>query len=194
MRFESTEFVRSYGTSAQLEVSSGPEIAFAGRSNVGKSSLLNKLCGRKSLARVSSKPGKTVCINFFHLESIYLVDLPGYGYAKVSRDEKKRWSDLMEHYFQSGRNLRLAVQLIDMRHAPSRDDETMLAFYRDMKIPFIVALTKSDKLNRGEYRKMLDELTAQLAAYGPAGVIPFSAVTGEGVPELRAVIENVVLK
>lgn len=100
----------------------------------------------------------------------------------------------MEHYFQSGRNLRLAVQLIDMRHAPSRDDETMLAFYRDMEIPFLVALTKSDKLNRGEYRKMLDELTAQLAAYGPSGVIPFSAVTGEGVPELRTVIENVVLK
>lgn len=194
MRFESAEFVRSYGTAAQLDVSGAPEIAFAGRSNVGKSSLLNKLCGRKSLARVSSKPGKTVCINFFRLESIYLVDLPGYGYAKVSRDEKKRWSDLMEHYFQSGRDLRLAVQLIDMRHAPSCDDETMLAFYRDMKIPFVAALTKSDKLNRGEYRERLDELTARLAVYAPVGIFPFSAVSGEGVPELRAVIENVALK
>lgn len=192
MRFESAEFVRSYGTAAQLEDSHAPEIAFAGRSNVGKSSLLNKLCGRKALARVSSKPGKTVCINFFRLESAYLVDLPGYGYAKVSRDEKQRWSELMEHYFQSGRDLRLAVQLIDMRHAPSRDDETMLAFYRDMKIPFVAALTKSDKLNKGEYQKMLDALTAQLAAYGPVGIIPFSAVSGQGVPELRAVIETVL--
>lgn len=191
MRFETAEFVRSYGTAEQLEPSNAPEVAFAGRSNVGKSSLLNKLCGRKSLARVSSKPGKTVCINFFRLESIYLVDLPGYGYAKVSRDEKKRWSELMEHYFQSGRDLRLAIQLIDMRHAPSRDDETMLAFYRDMKIPFIAALTKSDKLNKGEYQKMLESLTAQLAEYGPQCVIPFSAVSGEGVLELRAAIEKI---
>lgn len=191
MRFETAEFIRSYGTAEQLEPSTVPEVAFAGRSNVGKSSLLNKLCGRKSLARVSSKPGKTVCINFFRLEPIRLVDLPGYGYAKVSRDEKKRWSDLMEHYFQSGRDLRLAVQLIDMRHAPSRDDETMLAFYRDMGIPFVAALTKSDKLNKGDYAKMLESLTSQLAEYGPQRVIPFSAITGEGVPELRAIIEKI---
>ena len=192
MRFESTEFIRSYGTAEQLEPSGAPEIAFAGRSNVGKSSLLNRLCNRKSLARVSSKPGKTVCINFFRLENIRLVDLPGYGYARVSREEKKRWSDLMEHYFNSGRSLRLAVQLIDMRHAPSRDDETMLSFYRDSGISFVAALTKCDKLNKGEYQNMLEQLTKKLMEYGPEQIIPFSAVNGAGVPELRAAIEEAV--
>ncbi len=190
MRFEAAEFVRSYGTAQQLAPSTAPEIAFAGRSNVGKSSLLNRLCGRKSLARVSSKPGKTVCINFFRLEPIFLVDLPGYGYARVSHSEKARWSELMEHYFNSGRDLRLAVQLIDMRHAPSRDDETMLAFYRDRGIPFAAALTKSDKLNKTDYQTMLARLTEQLAPYGPQAVIPFSAASGAGVPELRRVIER----
>lgn len=194
MRFASAAFLASYGTPEQLKPSNRPEVAFSGRSNVGKSSLLNKLCERKSLARVSSKPGKTVCVNFFTLEHIHLADLPGYGYAKVSHEEKKRWSGLMEHYFQSGRDIRLVVQLVDMRHAPSKDDEVMLAFLRDAGLPFVVALTKCDKLNKGEYQKMLSQHCEQLAEYGAREVVPFSAVTGEGVQALRKLIESAVVK
>ena len=150
MRFDNAVFETSFGTAAQLVKSDLPEIAFSGRSNVGKSSLLNRLLGRKSLARVSSMPGKTVTINFFKLPDCRLVDLPGYGYAKVSHDEKIRWSELMESYFSSDRNLKLVVQLIDMRHAPSAQDIEMLDYMTECNIPFAVALTKCDKLNKGE--------------------------------------------
>ena len=119
-----------------------PEFAFVGRSNVGKSSMVNKLLNRKSLARVSSTPGKTITINFYNIDdTIYLVDLPGYGYAKVAKTEKSRWADLMEHYFNSGRNLQLVCQLIDMRHPPTKDDIMMVNFLIDNELPFIVVPT-----------------------------------------------------
>ena len=146
MNYNNAKFERSYGISAQLPDSVEPEIAFAGRSNVGKSSLLNKVFNRKSLARVSSVPGKTITINFYDVDGCKFVDLPGYGYAKISRDEKERFGELMEGYFQSGRNIKLVVQLVDMRHKPSQDDYGMIEFMKQMNIPFVIAMTKSDKL------------------------------------------------
>ena len=122
MRYDKAEFKAAYGTFGQLPESDLPEIAFAGRSNVGKSSLLNKLFQRKSLARVSSVPGKTITINFYEAENVNFVDLPGYGYAKVAKTEKQRWAEMMEGYFNSDRNIKLVVQLVDMRHAPSKQD------------------------------------------------------------------------
>ncbi|MBQ8504108.1 MAG: YihA family ribosome biogenesis GTP-binding protein [Clostridia bacterium] len=194
MRFDNAVFETSFGTSGQLKTSDLPEIAFSGRSNVGKSSLLNRLLGRKSLARVSSMPGKTVTINFFKLDSCRFVDLPGYGYAKVSHDEKIRWADLMEGYFSSGRNLKLVVQLIDMRHAPSQQDIDMIEYMTANEIPFIVALTKCDKLNKSERMKQLSEICGILTAYGSISVVPFSATKGEGVEELRGLIAKALEK
>lgn len=190
MRFESAVYEASYGTSKQLVPSTMPEIAFSGRSNVGKSSLLNKLLNRKSLARVSSVPGKTVTVNMFKLDNCRFVDLPGYGYAKVNASEKKRWADLMEAYFNSGRDIRLVVQLVDMRHAPSAQDLDMIEFMTQYKIPFIVALTKCDKLNKTERMNQLTSICEILTKYGNISVVPFSAVKGDGVEEIRNLIEN----
>lgn len=190
MRYDNAVFECSFGTASQLKSSDLPEIAFSGRSNVGKSSLLNKLMGRKSLARVSSMPGKTVTINFFKLDECRFVDLPGYGYAKVSNAEKLRWSELMEHYFSSGRDIKLVVQLIDMRHLPSKQDIEMIEYMKENDIPFIVALTKCDKLNKTERMNMLEEICGVLTKYGNISVVPFSATKGDGTDELRQLIEK----
>lgn len=193
MRFDNAQFETSFGTSGQLVPSTMPEIAFSGRSNVGKSSLLNKLLCRKSLARVSSVPGKTVTVNMFKLDNCRFVDLPGYGYAKVNNKEKERWSDLMESYFNSGRDIRLVVQLIDMRHQPTAQDLQMIEFMKEMDIPFIVALTKCDKLNKTERINNLMSICEVLTKYGNISVIPFSSVKGDGVDEIRAHIEKAVM-
>lgn len=192
MNYSSAQFEAAFGTLRQLPASDKPEIAFAGRSNVGKSSLLNKLFNRKSLARVSSVPGKTITVNFYSVGGIRLVDLPGYGYAKAAPGERRRWAELMEGYFKTNRNLRLVVQLIDMRHKPSADDMTMLSFLREMNYPFIIALTKSDKLNKTEYNARLTALETELADYGDITKIPFSAVNGSGLDLIKAEIERVV--
>ena len=192
MKFDNAQFETSFGVAKQLMPSDMPEVAFSGRSNVGKSSLLNKLMNRKSLARVSSMPGKTVTINFFKLDTCRLVDLPGYGYAKVSNDEKKRWSELMETYFSSGRDIRLVVQLVDMRHAPSQQDIDMIEYMIECKIPFIVALTKADKLNKTERMNQLESICSVVAKYGNIPVVPFSATKGDGTEELRNLIEKYV--
>ena len=194
MKFDNAQFETSFGTAGQLRASDLPEIAFSGRSNVGKSSLLNRLMGRKSLARVSSMPGKTVTINFFKLDNCRLVDLPGYGYAKVSHSEKIRWAELMESYFSSNRDLRLVVQLIDMRHNPSAQDLDMIKYMIDNGIPFVVALTKCDKLNKTERMKQLESICGILTEYGSISVIPFSATKGEGVEELRRYISDAIEK
>lgn len=192
MRYDNAVFEAAYGTFAQLPPSDLPEIAFAGRSNVGKSSLINRLLSRKSLARVSSMPGKTITINFYKLDVCRIVDLPGYGYAKVARDEKKRWAEMMEGYFNSQRNLKLVVQLIDMRHAPSKDDIQMLEYLKEMGYPFIIAMTKSDKLNQGERRARLEALEEELCFVGDVLRIPFSAKTGEGAQEIKQQMEAVL--
>lgn len=190
MRFDNIEFESAYGTSKQLPPSGRPEIVFSGRSNVGKSSLINKIFNRKSVARVSSTPGKTITANFFRGDGVYFVDLPGYGYAKRSESELKRWADLMEGYFQSGRNIALVVQLIDMRHKPTADDMLMLNFLSEMQIPFTIALTKCDKLNKSETEKRRKEIEAELADYKQIEKTEFSAVTGKGSAELQKIIEK----
>jgi GTP-binding protein len=192
MRFDNARFEMACGTFAQLPACTAPEVAFAGRSNVGKSSLLNKLLNRKSLARISAKPGKTITINFYALGTVRLTDLPGYGYAKVAQSEKKRWAEMMEGYFASGRDIRLVVQLIDLRHPPSADDMSMLDYLAQMQYPFVIALTKCDKLNKTERAARMEALKDELAAYPEIRKIPFSAVTGEGAEELRTEIAAAV--
>ena len=189
MRFDKVKYEASYGTAQQLPASEHIEIAFAGRSNVGKSSMLNKILNRKNLARVSSVPGKTVTVNFFDCDGIKLVDLPGYGYAKVNFNEKKRWADLMEGYFTSDRNIRLVVQLTDMRHPVTKDDLDMMCFMQSAGYDFIVVMTKSDKLNKTERTKRMEDIHTELAEFGDVKIIPFSASNGEGADEIRKAIE-----
>lgn len=192
MNYNKAEFERAYGLFSQLPASDAPEIAFAGRSNVGKSSLLNKLFNRKQLARVSSVPGKTITINFYNVDDVKFVDLPGYGYAKISKQELNRFSDLMEGYFQSGRNIALVVQLIDMRHPLTKDDEGMITFMKQMGIPFIIVMTKADKLKKKAYEERLKLSKQELAFAGEIPVVPFSSVTGQGINGIKNYIENAI--
>ncbi len=193
MNYNKVEFEAAFGTLKQIPQSDLPEIVFAGRSNVGKSSMLNKLFNRKNLARVSSVPGKTITINFFKVEDVRIVDLPGYGYAKVAKGEKRRWAEMMEGYFQSPRNIKLVVQLVDMRHKPSEDDYIMMRFLQDAGLPFIVAATKCDKLNKTQFNERVNGLKEELSEFGDnLVIIPFSSEKGNGVDELKAQIEKVI--
>ena len=191
MNFHNVKFETSFGKFEQLPKSDHIEIAFAGKSNVGKSSMINKIFNRKQLARVSSVPGKTVTINFFSLENVKFVDLPGYGYAKVSKDEKKRWSDLIGGYFNDDRYLMLVFQLVDMRHAPSKDDIQMINFMIDNEIPFVVVLTKQDKLSKKQQQERLEAFKTEIPCGDQITMIPFSSETGYGVDEVRAIIEEI---
>ncbi len=189
MNFNKAAFLRAYGYKDELPESVCAELVFCGRSNVGKSTLINKLCGRRSLARVSATPGKTTTINFFSLDAqTMLVDLPGYGYARRPQEEKRRWAALMEHYFRSGRDLRLVLLLLDSRHKPSQEDFEMLDFLRQTGSRFLVVLTKTDKLNKTQYRENLAAFDAWLAPYAPLGVEPFTANGNEAAERLRASI------
>ncbi len=191
MNYSKVEFEAAFGTLKQIPASDLPEIVFAGRSNVGKSSMLNKLFNRKNLARVSSMPGKTITINFFKVEDVRIVDLPGYGYAKVAKGEKRRWAEMMEGYFQSPRNIKLVVQLVDMRHKPSEDDYVMMRFLQDAGLPFIVAATKCDKLNKTQFNERVNGLREELSEFGEdLVIIPFSSEKGNGVDELKAQLEK----
>ena len=175
------------GLPKQFPRDSKPQIAFSGRSNVGKSSLINTLLGRKSLARVSSSPGKTITINFYEVDKkLFLVDLPGYGFAKRTLEDKKQWSALTDGYFTSNKNidrLSLVIQLVDSRVGPTKDDEMMLDFLRAAELPFIVVATKTDKLNATERKKNFEALAAHPLVNG-APIIPFSSLKGEGKEEL----------
>lgn len=190
MNYNLAKFERAYGIFEQLPESKESEIVFSGRSNVGKSSLLNKLFNRKSLARVSSVPGKTITINFYDIDGVKFVDLPGYGYAKLSKSEKERFAGLMEGYFNSDRNIKLVVQLVDMRHKPSADDYAMISFLQEMQIPFIVACTKADKLKVKEFQKRSAELLSELENVDENVIIPFSSQNGLGADKIKQLIEN----
>ena len=192
MNFSKAEFKASYGTFKQIPPPEKIEIAFSGRSNVGKSSLINRLFGRRNLARVSSQPGKTATINFYECENVYFADLPGYGYAKVSKSEKERWSGLIGGYLSDGRrDLALIFQLVDMRHPPTKDDLQMIDYLIQNELPFVVVLTKADKLNKTERTNRLEALKTELPYYDELTVIPFSAVTDEGVAELRGIVSEI---
>ena len=191
MKVEAAVYEFSAGVAGQLKPSTLPEIAFSGRSNVGKSSLINKLLQRKSLARVSATPGKTATINFYRVDTMRLVDLPGYGYARVSDAERRRWADLIEGYFNDQRDLRLVLQLVDMRHPPSKDDYQMLNYLTDREIPFIIVLTKADKLNKAQRLQRLKALATELEDFEGVKLIPFSALTVEGVADLREILDFV---
>ncbi len=192
MNFSLAEFKASYGTFKQLPPPDKIEIAFSGRSNVGKSSLINRLFGRKNLARVSATPGKTATINFYSLGNINFVDLPGYGYAKVAKSEKERWNELIGGYLDDvSRDLALVFQLIDMRHSPSSDDIVMINYLVESEIPFVVVLTKADKLNKTERANRLEAFKTEIPYYDQITAVPFSAVTDEGVERLREIIEDV---
>lgn len=194
VKFETADFEFAAGKLDQLPPSDVPEIVFSGKSNVGKSSLINKVLNRKALARVSARPGKTGTINFYNLNGVRLVDLPGYGYAQVSQNEKLRWAKLVEGYLQSDRNISLVVQILDMRHAPTQDDIHMIQFLLDSELPFLIAATKSDKLKKTAREKQIAFLTEFLQdAEGEpiADLVPFSAENGEGVETIRNVIREI---
>ena len=191
MNIQSADFELTAALPEQLPSSVLPEVAFSGRSNVGKSSLINRLVGRKALARTSATPGKTASINFYRLDTMRLVDLPGYGYAKVSGAERKRWDSLIQGYLDADRDLRLVLQLVDMRHPPSKEDQMMIDYFVAAEIPFVIVLTKADKLNKTERTAAEAMLEAALVDYDGVLTVPFSAVTGEGTETLRDILDNV---
>lgn len=192
MNYNVVDFEASYGQPEQIPNSTLPEIVFSGRSNVGKSSLINKMLNRKSLARVSAKPGKTGTINFYRIDNFMrFVDLPGYGYAKVSDLEKIRWSKLIEGYFNSNRKIPLVVQIIDMRHPPSKDDLDMIDYLSQCGFNFIIVLTKSDKLNKTQRTERLAALPREINVENLKFVV-FSSSNGEGVDDLKKIIESYI--
>ena len=188
MQFNKAEFAAAYGSFSQIPACSRMEIAFAGRSNVGKSTLINKIFNRKNLARVSAVPGKTATINFYQLEHVYFVDLPGYGYAKVAKSEKERWAGLIEGYLNSERDIRLIFLLIDMRHAPSADDLHMIDYLVEAELPFVVILTKADKLKKMARQARMEAFAQEIPYSSELTVIPFSSQTFEGVEQVRQII------
>ena len=192
MNFNEVSFEFAAGTVDQLPESDMPEVVFSGHSNVGKSSLINKLVQRKALARVSAQPGKTATINFYRLQDFRMVDLPGYGYAKVSKAEKARWASLVEGYLSAQRNIKLIVQIIDIRHKPTKDDYDMISFLYNANAPFVIVLTKKDKLKKTAYEKRIDEVIDEFQDYEGVELIPFSAVTGDGLDDIKEVIEDYI--
>ena len=178
----------SAGLPKQFPTDKMVQVALSGRSNVGKSSLINTLLGRKSLARVSSAPGKTVTVNFYDVDKkLFLVDLPGYGYAKRTAEDKKRWSELTDGYFTKNKNidlLKLVVQLVDSRIGPTKDDEMMLDFMNGADIPYIIVATKSDKLNKTERQKSFETISSNEFILPDTPIIYFSSLKNEGKNEL----------
>ena len=188
ININNAELFTTVGASKQFPRDPKPQVALSGRSNVGKSSLINTLLGRKSLARVSSSPGKTITINYYGIDKkIYLVDLPGYGYAKRSKESKKIWSSLTEDYFlknPSSDALRLVIQLIDIRTGPTDDDIMMINWLIEMGIPFTVVCTKTDKLSKAQLTEALDSLNKDYFSGTDIDLIPFSSVTRIGKDEV----------
>ena len=191
MNFQSVEFEAAAGRADQLKKSDFPEIVFSGKSNVGKSSVINRLLNRKNFARVGATPGKTTQVNYFLIDGkIYFTDLPGYGYAKVSKEERDRWGRLMENYFQEQGLITLGVLIVDARHKPTADDETMCTWFKESGCPLIVVANKLDKLKKSEVEPNLQRIRQTLELPESALLIPFSAEKGIGKTELLSAIEQ----
>ena len=191
MNFHNVEFLISAAAPKDFPMARLPEIAFAGKSNVGKSSVINRILMRKNFARVGEKPGKTIHVNYFVLDkACYIVDLPGYGYAKVSQKEKDRWGKLMEDYFAAQR-IDLGVLIVDARHAPTNNDITMANWFLESGCPFVVVANKLDKLKKSEIEPNLQTIREDLALPESCAVIPFSAEKGTGRDDLvRYILET----
>lgn len=169
------------------------EIAFAGRSNVGKSSLINKVINRKNLARTSGKPGKTQTLNFYLInDNFYFVDLPGYGFAKVAASIKEQWAKFIEEYLSQREVLKGVIHIVDIRHPPTNDDIIMFDWLQHFGIPTLVAATKGDKISRGQYQKQLKEIKEKMKLPKGQPLVVFSAVTGEGVDEIHSWLEEIL--
>ena len=190
INFNEANFEKSIGNLGQLVKENIPEIVFSGKSNVGKSSLINKILNRKSLARTSSKPGKPLNLNFYKLKNIRFVDLPGYGYAQVSFKEKKRWSELVEGYFEKDRNIKLIIQIIDVRHPASALDMQMIEFLSSQNFPFIIVASKCDKLNKTNRQMREKMMEKELSSYEDIPRIIFSSQTGEGIEKIKNIISD----
>ena len=190
MNFSNAYFEKAFGTFEQLGVSDLPEFCFSGRSNVGKSSLINKLTNRKALARVSGKPGKTVTINFYRADNLRIVDLPGYGYAKVSKEEKQKWAKLLETFLATEK-LDLIISLVDIRHDPTEDDRMMINFLYHYQMPFVIVATKGDKLPKTKIKPQLQNIATKLRV-GIADITASSADTGLGKAEIFSLIEKAI--
>ena len=188
ININNSNIAMTVGNARQFPRDPRPEIALSGRSNIGKSSLINTMLGRKSLARVSSTPGKTITINYYDIDKqIYLVDLPGYGYARRSHESKRSWSSLTEDYFlknPSADAIKLVVQLIDVRVGPTDDDIMMINWLIDCAVPFVVVATKADKLSKSELRRQLESFEENYFKGTGIEVLPFSSVTRDGEDEL----------
>lgn len=193
MIIKKTEFMTSAAEPIQYPDNGWPEIALAGRSNVGKSSLINMLLNRKSLARVGNTPGKTRIVNFYNVnDQLMVVDLPGYGFAKVSKEEKRSWGRLAETYLSVRDALRVILLLVDIRHEPTDDDCVMMDYIRNSGRNAIVVATKSDKINRTEFKKQIDMIRTVLHLNEETEVIPFSSIKRTGITEVWTAIENLM--
>lgn len=194
MNFQNVDFLISAASPRDFPAARLPEIAFAGKSNVGKSSVINRLLQRKNFARVGDKPGKTIHVNYFTLDrKCYLVDLPGYGFAKVSQSEKARWGKLMEDYFAANR-ITLGILIVDYRHPPTNNDITMARWFLDSGCPFVVLANKMDKLKKSELERNLKTIREDLELPDDCPVIPFSAEKGDGRDALVKLIVDTVEK
>ena len=189
VNLQKTEFILSAASPTDFLRDGLPQIAFAGRSNVGKSSVINRLLNRKNFARVGAAPGKTIHINYFKIDgAFYLVDLPGYGYAKVSKSERDRWGKLMETYFAHPELMTMGVMIVDSRHKPTADDCTMAQWFKDTGRPMVVVANKLDKLKKSEIQPNLDQIRLTLELEEDVPVIPFSAEKGDGRQDLLSAI------
>ncbi len=190
---KNAEYVASAVKYEQYPVDGLPEIAMAGRSNVGKSSLINAFLGRRNLARTGNTPGKTQTLNFYRVnDSWFFVDLPGYGYAKVAKTVNAQWGPMMEHYLKKREPLQAVIQIVDIRHAPSVEDIEMQEWLRTMQVPTMVVATKADKISRGQWAKHLKVIANALDIPDVSLILPFSAQSGIGKTELNEAIEEIL--